>query len=455
MDSSSPSIRRLLKIGAPVLALLVVLAGAGIVYVSNSQSAREAASYHSKRAALDSQIKQARQQGFTAQDLGPITSPVHTLDRAHEPWWVPDQVGFFQSQSAQVAKLRGLLDQLKKDLLGKAQAEAGKQIESAKSQIAQAQAANADDGDILALQQSLDTTTRTAGAAQTIRDYRAVIQQGGAVLANATTVLDQAQQENQQVDQLAQQLVAQNNGNLGAIQHLGNDALSGARNDASVAAYMNKPSAFKGYEASRKAYNRLEKFAPLIANGDLGQAARGAAAAQRYGGQIHDALMGNLPSHIVIVSFQAQHMWAYENNKTVLDTLVTTGVRGVTDYGTDFGPMKVLYKEHPHKMHSSWPKGSQYWYPDTVVQWTTFFTWTGESIHDAAWQPDSTLGPGSQYNPNLRSHGCIHIPADLAQWMYNWAPVGMPVIVYPGDGSTVANQLSLITTDDQGTPKSA
>jgi hypothetical protein len=32
--------------------------------------------------------------------------------------------------------------------------------------------------------------------------------------------------------------------------------------------------------------------------------------------------------------------------------------------------------------------------------------------------------------------------------------VGMPVIVYPGDGSSVSNQLSKITTDDQGNPKS-
>ena len=33
--------------------------------------------------------------------------------------------------------------------------------------------------------------------------------------------------------------------------------------------------------------------------------------------------------------------------------------------------------------------------------------------------------------------------------------VGMLVVVYPGDGSPVNNQLSLMTTDDQGTPHSA
>ena len=32
------------------------------------------------------------------------------------------------------------------------------------------------------------------------------------------------------------------------------------------------------------------------------------------------------------------------------------------------------------------------------------------------------------------------------------ADVNMPVIVYPGDGSPVAHQLSLITTNDQGEP---
>jgi hypothetical protein len=38
--------------------------------------------------------------------------------------------------------------------------------------------------------------------------------------------------------------------------------------------------------------------------------------------------------------------------------------------------------------------------------------------------------------------------------MYNFADVGMYVVVYSGDGSPVSNQLSQITTDDQGKPQS-
>jgi len=171
-----------------------------------------------------------------------------------------------------------------------------------------------------------------------------------------------------------------------------------------------------------------------------------------YASNVHVDLAQGLPAKSVIVSFTAQHVWAFEGSQLVMDNAVTTGIRGIGDFGTDFGPMKILHKDHPWKFQSPWPKGSPHWYPDTVVQWTAFFTSTGEAFHDATWEPDSDLGPGSQYTQGLQSHGCIHLPVDKAQWMYNWAAVGMPVIVYPGDGTSVANQLSQMTTNDQGVP---
>jgi len=447
--------RRVLKIVAPLIAVAVLLGGTGAALWNNSEGARAAASYHDQRRALELQLKAAAAQGYTSQDLEPITQQLKASDAAREPWWIPDQPGHFRRLTAQVARLRVELDSLERQVLTQAQADAAKQVDGAKSEIAQAQQANADDSDVQSLQQRLGAAVAAQGAAHGVHDYRALTQLATALVADATNVFNQATQENQLVQQLGQQLAARSNGNLGAIQQAGNQALGNGRNEASVAAYMNKPSPFKGYDGSQRAYRRLEKYAGLIGSADLNQAALGSAAAQRYAGQIHDALMAGFPSKVVVVSFQAQHLWAYENSQVVLETPVTTGIRGVTDYGTDFGPMKVLYKEHPHTMHSPWPKTSPLWYPDTVVQWTTFFTWTGESIHDASWEPDSLLGPGSQYNASTRSHGCVHVPFSDAQTMYNWAPVGMPVIVYPGDGSPVANQIAQITTDDQGTPKSA
>ena len=38
-----------------------------------------------------------------------------------------------------------------------------------------------------------------------------------------------------------------------------------------------------------------------------------------------------LPAKVVIISFQAQHLWAYQNARIAMETPVTTGIRGVTD----------------------------------------------------------------------------------------------------------------------------
>jgi lipoprotein-anchoring transpeptidase ErfK/SrfK len=436
-------------------AVAVVVVGAVGVVLWNSSTAGAASSgYQEKRHALAAELAAASRQGYTASDLAPVTSQVSTLDGATEPWWLPGRRGYFQAQAAQAGALRSQLSSLEQRLKDQARTDAGKQADTARTAIAQAQQANADDLDVQSLQQRLDAVSRAEGAAHTFKDYRAATSQAQSVAQDAATLLTSTQQENQQLAQAVQQLTTQSGGNLGAMQQAGNQAVFNANNDASVIAYLSKEGPFKGSDTVARITSRLSKYAGLISSGDIGQAAMGTAAAQRYSGQIHDTLMAGLPAKSVIVSFQAQHVWAYEGSKVVMDNAVTTGIRGEGDFGTDFGPMKVLHKNHPWKFQSPWPKGSPHWYPDTVVQWTTFFTSTGEAFHDAAWQPDSTLGPGSQFTQGLQSHGCIHVPADKAQWMYGWADAGMPVIVYPGDGSSVANQLAQITTNDQGVPHS-
>jgi lipoprotein-anchoring transpeptidase ErfK/SrfK len=445
----------LVRVVAPIVLAAVVLAGIGLVLWDNASSAQASSTYQQRRHALDARLQAARQQGYTSQDLAPVTSGVSALDGTGEPWWIPSRPGYYQQKAVETSRLQAELDALQARLFGQAQTDAAKLLSDARSVIGQAQQAKAADPDVQAIQQRLDTATKARGAAHTLKDYRSVAQQGQAVLKDAGVLLTQTQQENQAIVQSAQQIAASANGDVGAVQQAGNQALAAGRNEATEAAYLNKGTPLKGFDAVQRAYNRLEKFAGLVGSGDLNQAAQGTAAAQRYAGQIHDALSKGLPSQVVLISFQDQHLWAYQNGQVVMDSATTTGIRGVSDFGTDFGPMKVLWKDHPHKMQSPWPKGSPYWYPDTMVQWATFFTRTGESIHDASWEPDSALGPGSQNNPSFRSHGCVHIPLAKAQWMYDWAPVGMQVVVYPGDGTPVANQLSQITTDDQGNPQSA
>jgi lipoprotein-anchoring transpeptidase ErfK/SrfK len=254
--------------------------------------------------------------------------------------------------------------------------------------------------------------------------------------------------ENRALREGADALESQTGGSVDAMRSAGQVALADGRNDASVAAYLNRPSPLAGWPRIRAAYDRLESYAPMLGSTDVNQVALASYASERYAGEIHADLLGGLPGKTIVVSLQAQQLWAYDGGRLATTTLVTTGSPAVP---TDVGPMKVLRHAHPWTIKSPYPKGSVYWYPNTVVQWMLWFTTTGEGLHDAPWQA-CCYGPGSENDLSLRSHGAIHVPVQAEVFLYNWAPDGTPVIVYPGDGTPVGSQLSQMTTDDRGNP---
>jgi lipoprotein-anchoring transpeptidase ErfK/SrfK len=55
------------------------------------------------------------------------------------------------------------------------------------------------------------------------------------------------------------------------------------------------------------------------------------------------------------------------------------------------------------------------------VPWVMFFTSRGHAIHGAYWH--NNFG-------NPMSHGCVNLPVSNAQWLYNFASVGTPVVVH-------------------------
>ena len=137
----------------------------------------------------------------------------------------------------------------------------------------------------------------------------------------------------------------------------------------------------------------------------------------------------------------------YQDGKIVQDTLVTTGRPALP---TDIGAMKILSKNSPWRMRSPWPRGSPYWYPDSYVHKVVWFTVTGEGLHDAPWQ-SSMYGPGGQFTANA-SHGCIHVQMAAENFLYDWSKVGTAVVVYPGDGSPVSEQMKQVSVDARGVP---
>ena len=432
---------------AAMLGLLAV-----VIAESNVDSVQAYAAYQSQRSQFESAAAQAQAQGYTPADLRPVTDRLAQLEAQPEPVWVGSRAPFYRDQSTQIAALRTALKEREQSVMSDARDQSGQALTTAKTALANDTTLEVDQTDLGPLQTRLDTLTSTLAAAVKIVDVRSVATDAKRLADDATKLGAAQQVENDAVKAAAAALEAKDANNIDAIRKEGKDALFSGRNDASLAAYENKGSRMPNFAAINSAYNRLEKFAPKLDSSTLDDVALGAAAVQRYGGQVHTVLFDGLGPKHVVVSFIAQHVWAYENGKLVMDTPVTTGIRGDTTYGTDFGPMKILYRSHPFKFHSPWPQGSQYWYPDATVQWTAFFTSSGEAFHDAYWQPDSTLGPGSQFQSWTRSHGCIHLTYSQAAWMYNWAVEGTPVDVYPGDGTPVSQQLAQMTTDNQGNP---
>lgn len=431
----------------PVAFLVMLGLVGGFLLVSNNSAVQAQRSYQQHRQQLDADLKAAQAQGYSGEDLQPITSRLTGIDSSRAPWWLTTRADFYRHQDNQVTSLAVDLKTRQTQLLSQAQGDATQQVGAAKAGIDRDRALGADDSDLQPLQQRLDDANKAQGAAHTITDYRNVLKQLQPVVNDVTAVGVVQQQENDAIAKAAEDLKGQAGGNVDTVRKVGNDAVYSGRNDASIAAYMNKSGPFKGFDALSKAYSKLEKYAGMIGSGDANQAALGASGAQRYAGRVHDALMGGLPGKTIILSYTGQRLWAYEGGQVVHDTLITTGK---PETATDLGPMKVLRKSSPWKMHSPWPKGSPNWYPDTDVQMVLWFTDTGEGLHDASWQP-CCWGPGSQYT-GYASHGCVHVPYGSESFLFNWAPVGTPVIVFQGDGTPVNHQLAQISTDDQGNP---
>jgi lipoprotein-anchoring transpeptidase ErfK/SrfK len=249
--------------------------------------------------------------------------------------------------------------------------------------------------------------------------------------------------ENAALQTEAGRLTAQFDTNPQALRQSTQAGLADGRNDATIAAFL------KLRWAGRLSAG-LERYGAMLAFTDRQRLTLAAAGVQHYRAQLHNGLFHDGPSRLITVSVREQRLTAYEAGQVVLETPITTGRPALA---TDIGAMKVLRKDAPWTMQSPWPKGSPEWYPDTVVQMVVWFTKNGEGLHDASWQPAGTLGPGSQYGP-YASHGCIHLPLAAIGTLYDWAPIGTPVVVYPGDGSPVASQALQQSVDAMGNPVS-
>ncbi|GAC1462329.1 MAG: hypothetical protein PVSMB7_02300 [Chloroflexota bacterium] len=131
----------------------------------------------------------------------------------------------------------------------------------------------------------------------------------------------------------------------------------------------------------------------------------------------------------IIVSVSRETLYAYDGNRLLLQTYVTTGNPNLP---TPLGSFTITAKYHPYEFVSPWPEGSPYYYSPSLSNYAMLFHEGGYFLHDAPWR--SAFGPGTnrpgQPGTNYGgTHGCINIPPAPTLFLWNWAPIGTPVLV--------------------------
>ena len=118
----------------------------------------------------------------------------------------------------------------------------------------------------------------------------------------------------------------------------------------------------------------------------------------------------------VLVDVSEQRAIFYKNGLRVLgDNCVTGDAR--RKYDTTKGVHQIILKDLNRTLHGS--------YGTAFVKYWMRFTKDGQGLHDAGWRNAF----GSQIYISNGSHGCVNLPRETAQIIYENCYVGMFVIV--------------------------
>lgn len=110
------------------------------------------------------------------------------------------------------------------------------------------------------------------------------------------------------------------------------------------------------------------------------------------------------------VNISTQRLIAWEGNMPVYAVIVSTGTDA---HPTQAGSFAIQSKHRTARM-----RGADYDVPD--VPYTMYYS-GGYAIHGAYWH--------RRFGTPV-SHGCVNVAVDHAEWLFDWATVGTPVVVH-------------------------
>lgn len=119
----------------------------------------------------------------------------------------------------------------------------------------------------------------------------------------------------------------------------------------------------------------------------------------------------------ILINLNQQTLTAFENDRVVLYTKVSTGTRrGGDPVGkpttTPVGSFRIRNKVPSRHMGNGILTDNIYAYEYPGVPWTMFFHKDGYALHGAYWH--------NNFGTRM-SHGCVNMPYEAALWLFRWS----------------------------------
>lgn len=412
------------RIGA-VLGTFVLVAG--FIFVQQMREASAEQDFQSARAQVLAAQAQARELGLDPAEFADLqrqdlTVTGQTPPAASAPL-NDNRIAFFSRAATEEVQIRDQLQTRIQQLLAESRDAAQSAVNRLSASLQKANQIGVDDQLLVEFNGLPSKAQIEVDVATTVRAYRSVSAELKGPLSKLAVMIADQESTNTLVGQYAAQAAAQDNGDATLARAGANSVLSQVQGDLATARIFQMDVSIVD--------THTQKLAAQLNN-----AITAAQLDQVYGGLmvqekvLRDAMTQTLPEKALTISLSEQVIRAYEHGQQVFWTYTTTGRPGLE---TDPGNFKVYWKVTPWTMHSPWPKGSPYWYPDSKVNMVMWFN-GGDGIHDAYWR--SRYGPGTNlphYDPtgaDTGTHGCVNVPFNNMVWLWNWTPTGTPVIVY-------------------------
>jgi len=132
----------------------------------------------------------------------------------------------------------------------------------------------------------------------------------------------------------------------------------------------------------------------------------------------------DIGSTYIEVDLTEQHMWYYQNGSVIFESDIVSGLAGDPERRTPEGIYTLYYKKSPDVLRGAKKADGTYEYETEVTYWMPFNG--GIGFHDADWQP---YFGGDRYLTG-GSHGCINMPPENAEELYNIIQYDVPIICF-------------------------